>query len=342
MGPQKPSGTLGPLRPPRQQVLLFLLTAISIFVAGDMASDDDVSGLAHLLAWVAWRLGLGLPVKMTFSEALPSMRELLLPAAFSAALLAILLAHEFGHFFAARWHKVDAGWPTFLPAPIISFVGTFGAVIRLREVPRTRRALLHIGVAGPLAGFLVALPLVYVGLKLSSVVPAGPRTEPWILWEAALDYWRRGEWPSLGGSVDLGEPLLFQLCERLVFGAIPEGQSVKLHLVGVAAWFGLLVTSLNLLPLGQLDGGHVLQALSPRLHRTVGPPLSALFLALGIFTPFVGWALWGLLTGTVLSRHPAVAEPEERLTPGQRALAVASLATFVFSFTPVPLALLLK
>jgi len=128
-----------------------------------------------------------------------------------------------------------------------------------------------------------------------------------------------------------------ELLEKLVLD-IPAGQSIALHPVAVAGWFGLLLTALNLLPLGQLDGGHCLYAASPRLHRLAGAPLSALLLALGVFLPFVGWALWGLITGIFLNHHPPVAEPEPGLSTGRRAVLVISLIIFVLSFTPVPLA----
>jgi membrane-associated protease RseP (regulator of RpoE activity) len=130
------------------------------------------------------------------------------------------------------------------------------------------------------------------------------------------------------------------LCEKLVWGDLPAGKALALHPIAVAGWFGFLLTALNLLPLGQLDGGHVLFGSSPRLHRWLGPPLAAAVLALGVFTAFPGWIIWGLLMGLGLGFHPPLAEPEERLDTKRRALVLVSLALFVLSFSPVPLALL--
>lgn len=307
-------GSLGSLRPPRLNVGLFLLTALSTLGAGALL--DEPAGLSP------WR---------TLGRA----------AAFSAALLAILLAHEMGHFLAARRHGVDASWPYFIPAPLLSFIGTFGALIRLRETPRSRAALLDIGAAGPLAGFLVTLPVVWFGMKLSTVGPAEGAIVPWTLWDAAEIALRTGDWPALRDGAELGEPLLLQLCERLAFGALPDTQSITLHPVAVAGWFGLLVTALNLLPLGQLDGGHVLYAVSARLHRFFGAPLSALLFALGVFTPFVGWSLWGLATGTFLSQHPPL-EPGSPPLGRRWVLVGLCLVVFALSFSPVPLAMLRK
>jgi membrane-associated protease RseP (regulator of RpoE activity) len=312
-------GTLGPLRPPAWNVTLFVLTFLSALVMGAALVPAE--------------------------EPLPS--ALLQGTLFAAALVAILLAHEMGHFLLARRHRVDASWPLFLPAPWFSLIGTFGAVIRLRGSPRTRRALLEIGAAGPIAGFLVAAPLLLLGVSLSKVVAEPAQPAAWTLWDALGTVLTTGQWPDTSAGVELGEPLLVGLCERLVFGVLPAGKAVDLHLVGVAGLFGLMVTAFNLLPLGQLDGGRVLYAVSPRLHRALGPLLSAALLGLGLFTPFVGWLFWGLLTGTVLSHHPplppaAEGAARERLGPVQWLLAGLSLLLLLFSFTPVPLAVLLK
>ena len=155
-----------------------------------------------------------------------------------------------------------------------------------------------------------------------------------------MSWFQGGNWPSVRNAFDLGSPLGMQLVEKLVVGDLPPGQALALHPIAVAGWFGFLLTALNLLPLGQLDGGHVLFGTSPRLHRLLGPPLSAALLALGVFTAFPGWILWGLLMGLGLSFHPPLQEPEERLDGPRRALVVASVILFVLSFSPVPLALL--
>jgi membrane-associated protease RseP (regulator of RpoE activity) len=309
--PRPLPGTLGSLRPPLLNLLLFVLTAASAFVTGTLWTDTQLPPPTQA---EAVRHGL----------------------AFSAALLAILLAHEMGHFVLARRHGVDATWPFFIPAPVLSLIGTLGAVIRLRSAPRTRRALVDIGAAGPIAGFLVTIPVLLIGLRLSTVVPEEGPFQHWTLWDSLLSRLREGHFLHLRDGFELGRPLGMALVERLVVD-VPAGHALALHPVAVAGWFGLLLTALNLLPLGQLDGGHCLFAASPRLHRALAAPFSAFLLALGVFTPFVGWAVWGLITGLFLNHHPPVAESEPRLSRGRRAVLFASLVIFVLCFAPVPL-----
>jgi len=310
--PRPLPGTLGSLRPPLLNLLLFVLTAASAFVTGTLWTDTQLPPPTQA---EAIRHGL----------------------AFSAALLAILLAHEMGHFVLARRHGVDATWPFFIPAPVLSLIGTLGAVIRLRSAPRTRCALVDIGAAGPIAGFLVTIPVLALGLRLSTIVPEEGPFRHWTLWESLLTWMREGHFLRLREGLELGSPLGMALLEKLVLD-VPAGHSIALHPVAVAGWFGLLLTALNLLTLGQLDGGHCLYAASPRLHRWVSAPLSAFLLALGVFTPFLGWAVWGLITGIFLNQHPPVAESEPRLSAGRRAVLAISLIIFILSFTPVPLA----
>ena len=310
--PRPLPGTLGSLRPPLLNLLLFVLTAASAYLTGTSLTDSQLPPPTH-------------------SEAIHH------GLSFSAALLAILLAHEMGHFVLARRHGVDATWPFFIPAPVLSLIGTLGAVIRLRSAPRTRRALVDIGAAGPIAGFLVAIPVLAIGLRLSTIVPEEGPFQHWTLWDSLLTWMREGHFLPLREGLELGRPLGMTLLENLVMD-VPAGHQLALHPVAVAGWFGLLLTALNLLPLGQLDGGHCLYAASPRLHRWAGAPLSALLLGLGVFTPFMGWAVWGLITGIFLNQHPPVAESEPRLSPGRRAVLAVSLIIFVLSFSPVPLA----
>ena len=226
-------GTLGALRPPFLNVFLFLLTFASAFLAGSALNDTQ---LPQPTGGEMWRHGFG----------------------FALALLFIMLVHEMGHFVMARRHQVDATWPFFIPAPLLSVIGTLGAVIRLRSLPRTRRALLDVGAWGPIAGFLATIPILVLGLRLSTVVPAEAPSRHWTLFEALLTWFQSGSWPAMREAFDLGQPLGMQLVEKLVVGDLPAGQALALHPVAVAGWFGFLLTALNLLPLGQLDGGHVL------------------------------------------------------------------------------------
>jgi membrane-associated protease RseP (regulator of RpoE activity) len=310
--PRALPGTLGSLRPPALNLLLFVLTAGSAFLAGSLLTDTQLP-------------------PPTRTESIHH------GIAFSATLLAILLAHEMGHFVLARRHGVDATWPFFIPAPLLSLIGTLGAVIRLRSLPRSRAALVDIGAAGPIAGFLVTLPILFVGLKLSTIVPQEGPFEHWTLADAIASWLRDGRWIHLRDGFDLGQPLAMTALTKLARD-VPDGMTLALHPVAVAGWFGLLLTALNLLPLGQLDGGHCLYAFSPRVHRLVGPPLSAFLFALGLFTPFFGWTLWGLATGLFLARHPPLHAPEPELTRGRKWVLALSLVLLVLCFAPVPLA----
>ena len=202
-------------------------------------------------------------------------------AEYTAALLAILVSHELGHYIAARIHKVDASLPYFLPLPVVSPFGTLGAVIRMRAVIPTRRALLDIGASGPLAGMAVAIPLYAWGLRTSAVVSVDS---------------------SADAGIQLGDSLLSRLLDRLFAAPVPDGMDIALSPVAFAAWAGMFVTMLNLLPAGQLDGGHVAYALfGPRqdrvarwAHRSV---LAFFFVSLGSYVArdlSAGLRLWHL------------------------------------------------
>ncbi len=258
---------------------------------------------------------------------------------FAGSLVAILFTHEMGHYVLARRYGVRATLPYFIPVPFA--FGTLGAVIRMRSPIPSRRATLDIGAAGPLAGFAVAVPLLLLGLYLSEVRDAGsvaaaaasPWQSPFALVRALLAH------QSLGGGGDLellGDSAITWAMGRIVFGALPPGQEVFLHPVALAAWLGLLVTTLNLVPLGQLDGGHVLYALLGRRRaRATGRVVSTGLLAAGIFFSW-SWLLWWALTRFVIGLGHPPALAEEPLGPGRKAIAWLSLALFVLTFVPVP------
>ncbi|HOW43917.1 MAG TPA: site-2 protease family protein [Candidatus Aminicenantes bacterium] len=233
---------------------------------------------------------------------------------YSLPLLGILLVHEMGHFLACRRHGIAATLPHFLPAPTL--IGTFGAFIKIRSPFSSKRALFDVGLAGPLAGFLAALPLIAAGIASSRVVERG----------------------TLAGGLSLGEPLLFTLLARLIVGTLPPGSELLVHPMAFAGWFGLLATAFNLFPIGQLDGGHILYAVAGRRRAyAAGVAAVAVLVALGVFF-WQGWLLWALLATLIGLRHPPVFEAE-RLDRRRRLLAVAALAIFALSFTPAPLAL---
>ena len=230
---------------------------------------------------------------------------------YAATLLGILGTHELGHYLYSRRHGVPATLPMFVPG-LPYLIGTFGAVIRMRGPILHRRALFDIGVAGPIAGFLVAIPALFVGLKLSTVIPV-----------------------ERGFGLQLGEPLIFQIVAWLVVGHLPQGQDILIHPIGLAAWFGLLVTSLNLLPIGQLDGGHVAYALWGPRQRTMAIVIIPILLVLGVIG-WSGWFIWVGLASLIGVGHPPVQDPDTGLGPTRAWIGRAALAIFILSFAPVP------
>jgi membrane-associated protease RseP (regulator of RpoE activity) len=233
--------------------------------------------------------------------------ELLQGLPFSLTLATILLAHEFGHYLAAVYYQVDASLPYFLPAPTLT--GTFGAFIRIRSAIYSKRVLFDIGVAGPLAGFVFLLPALAVGLAFSKVIP------------------------GIGhqGDVHFGVPLVEWLLQKAVFPGAGTGD-VYLHPVGRAAWIGIFATALNLLPIGQLDGGHILYALAERKHRAISNGSLAALVPLALFWP--AWLFWAaiLFFGR---RHPVVYD-ESDVGRGRRQLGWIALVVFALCFTFAP------
>jgi membrane-associated protease RseP (regulator of RpoE activity) len=232
--------------------------------------------------------------------------------AYSISIMSILLAHEMGHYLMTRRYGIPATLPYFLPFPLSPF-GTFGAVIKMKGVIINKRALFDIGIAGPLAGFAVAVPFIAIGIKLSTV--------------QAVD----GAMPFM----QLGDPLLFRILQRLIIGEIPAGYDLVLHPFGYAGWVGLFVTALNLLPVGQLDGGHVVYAVFGRKSKWV---FAAVIVSLGILALLYNpsWLTLVILLLVFGMRHPEPLDVETQLDRPRLFLAVIVLMVFVLSFTPAP------
>lgn len=235
---------------------------------------------------------------------------------FAGTLLAILAVHEFGHYFTARRHHASVSLPYFIPAPPPLFLfGTLGAIIRMRSPVRDRNALFDIAVAGPLAGLAVALPAFLIGLGWSRVTPAPP-----------------------GVLLVFGDSLLWRAVVHLTFGPIPEGAILFTHPMADAAWVGLLVTALNLFPVGQLDGGRIAYALFARHHRAVGIATVAGLVILGLATRSVNWFVWAALIALLVGFHHS--PPLDDITPltgRRRVLGVLCLVLLVLLVPPVPI-----
>jgi membrane-associated protease RseP (regulator of RpoE activity) len=274
-----------------RNLALFLLTAVSVFLVGGLRSVE-IPGHGTLVGIDpadGARLALGL--------------------------LSILVAHEMGHYLAARCYRVDATLPFFIPFPVpgFSLVGTLGAFIRIRGPIPHRRALFDIGVAGPLAGFLVCLPVLWLGIREATLQPL----------------------PADAAGLFLGEPLLFRWVTHMVHGPVASDQTLLMGRLGLAAWFGLLVTALNLMPIGQLDGGHVTYALfRGRAHR-ISRIASWVCVALVYFGP--SWILWAILVRVLGRRHPPTRDDDAPIGRARVAVGAIGLAVFVVCFVPDPI-----
>ena len=303
----------------RKNLVMFLATVLSVFVTGTLYANPKLDPFGDTLGLL---------------RALPSGYR------FAVPLLAILLFHEFGHFFAARYHRVPASLPFFIPLPLVSPFGTAGAVIAMRGRIRSRDALVDIGASGPLAGLIIAIPVLLYGLSTSPVEIPPPHT------------------------VQEGQSLLYLFLKRITLGPIPVDRDVMLNPIAFAGWSGLFVTALNLLPVGQLDGGHVAYALlgppQNRVARIFHWSLLAVFAfnLLRFLGPVIRtrrweeagsavsnsmfWLMWfGLLH--LLARlggrnHPPT--DAGALSPGRKVIAIVTLILFVLLFMPTPWAVI--
>ena len=246
--------------------------------------------------------------------------------AFSLPLMAILLTHEMGHYLTARRYDLSVSPPFFIPGlPAPLGIGTFGAFIRLRTIVNDRRQLLDVGAAGPIAGFVVALVVLWYGLAHSQPWYNAPGYDTTVPFGMVMP-WGDGDQP-------LGDSLVTWLIRHLTH----PSTAVRLGPIAVAGWFGMFVTMLNLLPMAQLDGGHIVYAAAPRLHQRIARASWLLIMLLGWF--WYGWLFWGFIV-LMLSRgqlrHPPVLDAYRPLPPSRRWLLVASAVLFVLTFAPVP------
>lgn len=297
-----------PLPPPRRRpnrvpLILFLLTVLSTLAVGSefarsfAQGEEPFSGDQDLFTTMVYPL--------------EHPQLLLLGVPFSFTLLAILGTHELGHYFACKLYHIDVSYPYFIPAPTL--FGTFGAFIRIRSPITTRRALFDVGIAGPIVGFIVAVPAMAYAVATSKVVPG------------AQDH----------AAIIFGNPLLIRFFVAIFHPGV-DPASILLHPVGRAAWVGFFATALNLLPVWQLDGGHIIYSLASEYHRKISFAVAILLLAIGRLAPL--WYFWGgiLLILTWRFRHPPLLDRWQPLTPGRKLWAVGALLIFALCFTPWP------
>jgi len=282
---------------------LFLLTLVTSLLAG-----------THFAAAYAHNQAASLDTFFeTFRLLYRHPAALLAGLPFAITLLAVLLVHELGHYFACRHHHIRSSYPFFIPAPTL--IGTFGAFILIRSPIRSKRALFDVGASGPLVGFAVALPALAYGVLHAKVIP------------------------TLGtdGNADLifGVPLILKLVAAVI-QPNAHAADLLLHPVGRAAWVGLFATALNLLPVGQLDGGHILRSVSPRTHWVISLLLPVILVVLGVYV-WRGWLIWAvILLGLRFFRTAPIYDPTP-LDPNRRMGALIALLVFTLCFMPSPL-----
>ncbi|UCE40503.1 MAG: site-2 protease family protein [Candidatus Aminicenantes bacterium] len=283
-------------------LLLFAVTAVSTFVVG--------------FSW-----SIGYKYAELFSQnpdLVPDAGMVLNPEIvalsliYTFVLLGILLGHELGHFLLCQHYNIDATLPYFIPAPTL--IGTMGAFIRIRSPITKKQQLFDIGIAGPLTSFILSLPAIVLGLFLSKAVPSLPEDE----------------------SLLFGDPLIFKFVGNIVFKDTPQGFDIVPHPIAFAGWVGILVTALNLFPIGQLDGGHVTYALFGKKSLKLAPYIIGIFVLMGIFF-WIGWFVWALLIYFLGLKHPRIFDEDIPLSPKRRLLSVLALFIFVVSFTPEPI-----
>jgi len=293
-------GPLPPRPPPRWSPRRFRFVEHPLFHLALLAATFFTTTIAG----GTFSEGGGMLGKGTFSDGLP----------FSVPLLLILGMHELGHYVMCRRYGLAATLPYFIPSPFLNLIGTFGALIRIKEPIRRKRELIDVGAAGPLTGFLVALPFLFYGVTRATPITASPES----------------------GTVLFDYPLMVRLAQKWTGSGMYTSLRVHEHPVFMAAWFGLLVTALNLLPIGQLDGGHVLRAAAGRRQ----PLVSLIVIGLAAASAFRGltWTVFALVTALLVGiRHPPVEDDDEPLDYGRTLLALACLGVFLLCFSLVPI-----
>ncbi len=291
------------------QIILFLITIITTLTAGAIQKGASLPELIEKIP-----NSFALADIYIFSNSLLLFLSKGIP--FSFTLIIILLAHELGHYFMSRRHQVEATLPYFIPA--LNLLGTFGAVIKMRSYIRDRRALLDIGATGPLAGLILSIPAVIIGFKLSEVKLI----------------------ENVPGQLTLGSSLLFSLLGRISIGNIPENYDILLHPICFAGWIGLFVTSLNLLPIGQLDGGHIAYAVFGERQFKISKIVFLFLLFFGLLSWFglgwFGWFILALFLSIIGFKHPPPRDPTISLDRSRRLVGGVTLIVFFLTFIPVP------
>jgi len=281
-------------------IVLFALTLVSTLAVGAQYASS----------YASWQSPDFDELFSTYANLILHPSLLLSGVPFAFTLIGILLAHELGHFFACRYYGISASYPYFLPAPTL--IGTLGAFIRIRSPIYNRKALFDVGLAGPVVGFLFAVPALAIAIFYSRVVPAS----------------------EAHSSIVFGQPLVMRLLVAILRPGVRPGD-LLLHPVGRAAWVGLFATALNLLPGGQLDGGHILYSVASKYHRWITVGVALLLIPLGVFF-WSGWIFWSILLLAIGFRHPPLLNRWERLDRTRLVWTAVAVAMFILCFMPMP------
>ncbi|HLF72813.1 MAG TPA: site-2 protease family protein [Anaerolineales bacterium] len=325
--------------PPRSRAgwyvnaILFIVTVFSVMLMGVDVPPEAV------------------PADGSFSISL-LFRNILTGWPFALSMLGILFAHEMGHYIACRYYKVPATLPFFLPAPLLSPLGTLGAFIMMRGIPKNKRTLFDIGVAGPLAGLVIAIPVLFIGLYLSPLGAIDPASSGSAFLEGNSLFYLFSKYVVFGKllpePINLGglSPALYWFRYFFTGQPIPfNGLDVQLHSVALAGWAGLLVTALNLIPVGTLDGGHVAYGLFGEKARRIFPIAIGLLVALSVLPSMLfstgafnfSWILWVMILLWLGNVRTQPLDDITPLDPPRRALGIFMLIVFILLFTPIPM-----
>jgi len=283
-------------------VLLFVVTIFSTFFVG----------LSHSLSFMYGDILSENPEAALTIDFFKDPQAITLSIIYTAVLLGILLGHEFGHYFTCRYYKIEASLPYFIPAPTI--IGTMGAFIKIKSPITRKQQLFDIGIAGPLAGFVLSIPALVYGISLSKVIPSLPKEE----------------------ALLFGEPLLLKFIGSMIFKGVPSGYDILIHPIAFAGWVGILVTSFNLFPIGQLDGGHISYALLGPKSRRLAQFFLGVFIFMGVVF-WVGWFVWAFIILILGLRHPRIVDEEMPLSQRRKFLGILALVIFILSFIPDPI-----
>lgn len=299
-------------RPPRPyrsgRSLAISLTLFAVTIISTLAAGVDFS-----LAYARGQMPSFDDFFHVYFLALGDPKVLLAGLPFAFTLMGILLAHELGHFFTCRYYRMTASYPYFIPFP--SLFGTMGAFIRIRSAITNRKALFDVGLSGPVIGFLFTVPALIFAVAHSKIVP--------------------GVGIANGSQIAFGEPMLMRILITLFHPGVPA-QDLLMHPVGRAAWIGLFVTAMNLLPAGQLDGGHILYALAPSIHKRTTFIVAGVLGILAV-TGWPGWIVWAILLLAIGYQHPPLIDRYDTLDRKRLVWSAVGLAIFVLSFMPVPI-----